>query len=123
MPPPPVPGAVPVAFDDAAAATLMTDLNLLGRGLCALAIDLEDAAADAGRDWRGSSRRWFDDRRATVGQDLRQAAGDAFRAARDVQAAVQRATATQELRNVEVLRRDAVELARLTALAAAPAHP
>lgn len=104
MPPDPLAGALPVAFDDAAADRAVDALHRLGRALLALRLDGADAAATAARDWHGASRRWFDDRWDALAKDLRRSGAAAFEAADAIRAAKVRAAAVQEERNLEALR-------------------
>ena len=70
MLPPPAVGAVPVVFDDWIAASLASSLDALADELTGLARSEHASHGPAISQWRGASRRWFDDRSASYVANL-----------------------------------------------------
>lgn len=119
MPPPPVAGALPVAFDDAAADALAADLDILNARLTAVVRSAEERAGQAGRDWAGFTRTWFDRELAVTLDELRRSASAARAAADQVRQAKAGAARLQDHRNVIAARQRQVERDLFTAAAAA----
>lgn len=121
MPPPAMAGAIPVAFDDAAADALVIDLDRLAQKLTSVVRATEDGAASAVRDWSGFTRSWFDRERAATLDDLRRTIRAARAAAAQVRQAKTAAAMLQDHRNVAAARQRQVE--RDLFLAAAAGSP
>lgn len=112
------PGVTPVRFDDGVAGTLATALDDLVAELTRFARAADLHAQVAGHDWRGYTRRWFDDQLSS----LVELAGRAGGLAADDRLAVDRArawaAAEQQRRIDEAAAAAAAEEARLAELAA-----
>lgn len=119
MPPPAVPGAVPVSFDDAVADRLVAELEQLARVLCGAALESADAAVGARQDWQGFTRTWFEAEHGALLSDLRAAAREAWRTADLVRQAKAEAVAVQVERNDEAALARQAELRRLEGLVVA----
>lgn len=110
MIPLPVPGAVAVRFDEAAAVRLVQALEALADELDRLRRATEARLPAVTTDWLGCSRRWFDERHLSLADDLLRAAAAARTDAEAVQHAAVRATALQQHRNEAAQRAEATRL-------------
>ena len=120
MPPPPIAGAVPVVFDDAAADALAADLDALATQLSAMVRATEEGAGHAVRDWAGFTRTWFDRELSSVLDELRRSVRAARAAATQVRRDQTAAAMLQDQRNVAAARRRQAERDLLVAAAGEP---
>lgn len=84
-----VAGIRPVAFDQGAAERLVAALQALHDEVVAVARADGEASNIARAEWRGFTRRWFDERHAALHLDLRRLAVDASDLAQEVRRAQQ----------------------------------
>lgn len=119
MPPPPIAGALPVAFDDDAADALAADLDAMAQQLAAMISVTDAGAGRAVRDWAGFTRTWFDREHSATLDELRRSVRAARAAAAQVRQSKTAAAMLQNQRNVAAARRRQAERDLFLAAAAA----
>ncbi|CAN5910075.1 hypothetical protein BH23ACT2_BH23ACT2_19590 [soil metagenome] len=117
MPPPAVPGAALVRFDDGAADLLAARLDELADTIAAVAVGERDRAATTVHQWTGFTRTWFDQHHDRLLNELATTAHRARTSAEAVRRAKLVAARLQQARNDEVELAQRVEIARLEQLA------